>query len=163
MGEAVKQHSSRQDEAAKAEVALDGPLTTLYEMVRLTMKGERIWSKKLFNNLRGKKTTEGDFDEKIFTKSMHMLYETGVVVRYTGETERNMAGFLLRINDSEFIKAALYYREYLKAAGAPEMKVSEHEVKEATKRREEYDESRRLINLLKESSLRKRQKAGDSS
>jgi hypothetical protein len=163
MGEAVKHNSAKQDEAKKTELALDGPLTTLYEMVRLTMKGERIWSGKLFKNLRGKDTTEGKLNDEIFARSMHILSETGVVVRYTGETERNKAGFLLRINDSEFIRAALYYKEYLKATGAPEMKVSDQEVKEATKRREEYEESRNLISLLRERSRQNRQKAGDSS
>jgi hypothetical protein len=134
---------------------LDVEHEILYEIVRLTINGERIWNQKLLRNLRGRETSEGKIDGRLLFHTILDMHERGIIHEYTGETKRGYAGFLWRLNQNLLVKAVSDYNEYLRAIGAPELNVSQLSkgaIKKIVKRRKEYELSVIMLRRLKERS-----------
>jgi hypothetical protein len=148
-GETVKQGSGKQKESLKEEFLVDSKLTVLYEMVRLTLEGERIWFTKLCENLEGKKTSEGKITNQLLGSCLRILSDNKLIQRYTGETKKGYAGFLYKVSDWHIEYTTSMYKGYLEAIGAPKPKISEFTAREADKRRGEFSDSRFLIDSLK--------------
>ena len=150
--DAVKQKHRAQAQPTDTSSVLDGPLTVLYEMTRLTFEGERIWFGKLFKNLKGTETSQGEMDGKLFFSSINALFDSEAgpfIERYTGETAKSRAGFLYRITDAQLGHAKDCYLAFLQATGAKKPEISPDALMNADLRREEFSDSRYLIDRLK--------------
>ena len=151
-GETVKHVGTGESEAAKTEVLLNCPQIVLHEMVRLTLKGDRIWFGKLEENMIGKNSSQGTLTGLLIARTLEYLKENGILERYTGETKKGYAGFLWRLKDAELEEVKAGYIKYLETIGAHKPTISERNTLRMERRRAEFSDSRYLIDSLKRAS-----------
>ena len=156
-GEAVKK--SRQSGVTEKEEPLDAQRTLLYEICRLTLKGERIYSDKLKKNLEGRQTTDGRMTCELIARTLSHFQFDGdqtdlvgqkgrTIVRYTGETERGSAGSLYRINDKKLLNVMELYKNHLQKIGKV-LVIKDRDALRGSKRRAEYEQWLSIMRQLR--------------